>query len=215
MKLSKYPVGTVIDILGEGGKFVKEEVNWQRVGVSPYFLTFKQVNKIQKNTPHRIQFISAPWGVVVELVQMLQEEYGYTDAEGKPITFKTIYKDAMQRNEEHRQRILDRESRAQAYLKIDVEVTEALYHASRPETYVRFKGDIGEKPKVEIRNCEWRSIPEVPDYEVNRDGDILYKGRREYDNRGVVTDVNGDYMTVQMFIHKAFPDIPMRVTPTQ
>lgn len=64
------------------------------------------------------------------------------------------------------------------------------------------------------RNYERRSIPEVPDYTVTRDGDLQYKGRDWYGSGGgVVTDINGNRMTLQMFIYKAFPDIPMRETP--
>ena len=61
------------------------------------------------------------------------------------------------------------------------------------------------------RNYERRTIPELPDWTVTRDGDVQYKGRDEY--KGVLTDIHGNKMTVQMFIHKAFPDIPMRETP--
>jgi hypothetical protein len=63
----------------------------------------------------------------------------------------------------------------------------------------------------EGRNYERRAIPELPDWTVTRDGDLQFKGRDEY--KGVLTDSNGTRMTVQMFIHKAFPDIPMRETP--
>lgn len=63
------------------------------------------------------------------------------------------------------------------------------------------------------RNYEWRSIPEVPDIEVRRDGDIKFKGVERYDIT-TVTDVHGTRMTIQMLISKAFPDIPMRYTPT-
>lgn len=62
------------------------------------------------------------------------------------------------------------------------------------------------------RNYERRSIPELPDYTVTRDGEVQYKGRDKYDTGGVVTDINGTRMTIQMFIFKAFPDIPMRYT---
>lgn len=61
-------------------------------------------------------------------------------------------------------------------------------------------------------NYERRSIPEVPKMTVTRDGDLQYKGRDTYD--GTVVDINGNRMTIQMMIFKAFPDIPMRTTPT-
>lgn len=66
------------------------------------------------------------------------------------------------------------------------------------------------------RNHEWRSIPEVPDIEVNRDGELRvlnFNGHKRY-NLGTVVDIHGNRMTIQMMISKAFPDIPMRVTPT-
>lgn len=64
------------------------------------------------------------------------------------------------------------------------------------------------------RNYEWRSIPDVPDIEVTRDGDIKYKGRERYDIPSVVA-LDGTRMSIQMLIYKAFPDIPMRYTPTR
>lgn len=64
------------------------------------------------------------------------------------------------------------------------------------------------------RNYEWRSIREVPGLEVTRDGDLRRNGTGNHVGGGVVTDVNGEHMTIQMMISKAFPDIPMRETPT-
>jgi hypothetical protein len=66
---------------------------------------------------------------------------------------------------------------------------------------------------VPERNYEWRSIPEVADIEVTRDGDIKFKGRERYDI-GSVVDLDGTRMSIQMLISRAFPDIPMRFTPT-
>jgi hypothetical protein len=64
------------------------------------------------------------------------------------------------------------------------------------------------------RNYEWRSIPEVPDIEVRRDGDIKFKGKERYDITSVVM-LDGTRISVQMLISKAFPDIPMRFPPTR
>lgn len=72
------------------------------------------------------------------------------------------------------------------------------------------------------RNYELRSIPEIPYIGVTRDGEVRYqKGREQYDSKGArydprrfVRNPDGTPISIQMFVHKAFPDIPMRVTPT-
>lgn len=60
---------------------------------------------------------------------------------------------------------------------------------------------------VEEPETEWRSIPEVPGIEVNRDGDIACstEGRWRY-AIGTVIDVYGNHMPIQTLIAKAFPD---------
>lgn len=64
------------------------------------------------------------------------------------------------------------------------------------------------------RNYEFRAVPGVgPDIKVSRDGDVQVNGRITY-NMPVITALDGTKMTIQMCIHKAFPDIPMRETPT-
>lgn len=68
------------------------------------------------------------------------------------------------------------------------------------------------------RNYEWRSIPEVPNLEVTRDGEVRYKkGKEKYDSKGAlinpnrnIRDTEGNARYVQQIITKAFPDIPMR-----
>lgn len=68
------------------------------------------------------------------------------------------------------------------------------------------------------RNVEFRSIPEIPYVEVNRDGGVRYKkGKEQYDSSGTridpirfLRDKNGNRKNVQQIITKAFPDIPMR-----
>lgn len=66
----------------------------------------------------------------------------------------------------------------------------------------------------EERNYEFRSVPGVnPDIKVSRDGEVQVNGRDAY-TMSVITALDGTRMTLQMCIHKAFPDIPMRWTPT-
>lgn len=63
------------------------------------------------------------------------------------------------------------------------------------------------------RNYEFRIIPGVDlNIKVSRDGEIQENGRPNY-YMGLITDLNGTKMTIQMAIHKAFPDIPLRHTP--
>ena len=59
------------------------------------------------------------------------------------------------------------------------------------------------------RNCEDRTIPGVPpEITVSRDGDVKVNGVIDYSCTIVATD--GTRMSVQMAIHLAFPDIPLR-----
>lgn len=126
MKLSKHPVGTFIHLEGEGHFEKVDKGLWRRADETANFLTKKYLRKIEKNEPFRITVIAAPWRVVTELLVMLQEEYGYTDAEGEPITLNGIYKDAVAREEEDR-RIQEEQHRAYVnYCERDVEATENL-----------------------------------------------------------------------------------------
>lgn len=67
-------------------------------------------------------------------------------------------------------------------------------------------------------NYEFRSIPEVSNIEVSRDGDVRYqKGKERYTPKGAlidpsrdIRDTNGYPRSIQAIITKAFPDIPMR-----
>ena len=64
---------------------------------------------------------------------------------------------------------------------------------------------------LEERNYEFRTIPEVSSrISVNRDGEIRVDGRDEYSMGGMIEALDGTRMPVQKFIHKAFPDIPLR-----
>ena len=62
---------------------------------------------------------------------------------------------------------------------------------------------------LEERNYEFRTIPEVsPRISVSRDGEIRVDGKSTMG--GSITALDGSKMPVQKFIHKAFPDIPLR-----
>jgi hypothetical protein len=64
------------------------------------------------------------------------------------------------------------------------------------------------------RNTEFRKVPGVnPALTVSRDGETKIKGHGEPYDLGIITALDGTKMTIQMAIHKAFPDIPMRYTP--
>lgn len=67
--------------------------------------------------------------------------------------------------------------------------------------------------KYEERNHEFRPVPGVdPSIRVSRDGEVQVNGREHF--MSVIAALDGTRMTIQMCIHKAFPDIPMRRTPT-
>lgn len=70
---------------------------------------------------------------------------------------------------------------------------------------------------TEQRNYEFRSIPGVAkNLKVSRDGEVQIDGKdfNEVNQRGIRKH-DGTYISVQMAIHLAFPDIPMRITPTR
>jgi hypothetical protein len=67
--------------------------------------------------------------------------------------------------------------------------------------------------RMSKRNYEFRNVPGVyHDIKVNRDGDVQVNGRPVY-NLPIITAEDGTKMTIQMCIHKAFPDIPLRRVP--
>ena len=68
--------------------------------------------------------------------------------------------------------------------------------------------------KERKHNTEQRSIAELPDYKVTRDGEVFFKGVEVHPVPGVFKTKYGERMTLQMFIFKAFPDIPLRRIPT-
>lgn len=75
---------------------------------------------------------------------------------------------------------------------------------------------------MEERNYEFRSLPYTQRIEVSRDGDLRYRaGMERWRNGSLVPpqewliDMDGSRMSVQMMIHRAFPDIPMRHVPSE
>lgn len=65
------------------------------------------------------------------------------------------------------------------------------------------------------RNYEFRALPNVSGIQVNRDGEVKYlnlNGQMRV-QAGTIRDNDNNIMTIQMFIHLAFPDIPMREIP--
>jgi hypothetical protein len=128
MKLSKHPEGTVIQIIGEG-QFTKGIENWYRAGLLHRpTMSFKEVNKLQKNSPHLVRIQSAPWSIVVELMAMVLDECGARDNEGNLITFDSVYKDAMKRDEESKQRRAQSHIVLHNYANADVRATEQLFN---------------------------------------------------------------------------------------
>lgn len=72
-----------------------------------------------------------------------------------------------------------------------------------------------EKP----RNYEFRSIPGVADsLKVSRDGEVQLNGEVTHDSAFTLRGIrqhDGTYISIQMAVFRAFPDIPMRYAPTR
>jgi hypothetical protein len=122
MKLSKHPVGTVINIEGEG-KFEKVSTMWKSLDRPNTFYSKEFIRRIEKTERHRLTILAAPWSVVVELMQMCMDEYGHRDSEGNLITFDSVYKDAMARDEEAKRLKAHRERVMADYCEADVALT--------------------------------------------------------------------------------------------
>lgn len=127
MKLSKHPVGTVINVRLEG-RFEKVPSGlWRDLTDHRRFFTNKFMRKIQKNHPEDITILAAPWSVVVELMQMVMDEYGHRDSEGNLITFDSVYKDAIARDESTKRIEAQQERIVQNYCTADVEATTRFF----------------------------------------------------------------------------------------
>lgn len=60
------------------------------------------------------------------------------------------------------------------------------------------------------RNTEFRTLKEAgPRYTVSRDGGVRKDGVETY-SMGNIPLLDGTKISVQEFIHRAFPDIPLR-----
>jgi hypothetical protein len=127
MKLSKHPVGTVIEVRITG-RFVKiSDGLWRQIDDPNCYLTKKYVKRLQKNSPEDITILAAPWSVVVELMTMVMDELGARDGEGNLITFDTIYKDAIERDAEFKRMRAAQEHILQDYCIADVKMTSAFF----------------------------------------------------------------------------------------
>ncbi|QED11709.1 hypothetical protein PP914_gp221 [Arthrobacter phage Qui] len=95
MKLSQYPLGTVIEIEGYGE--YKKMTNWWEVTTDDEAHMFKgQVDKLQEDGV-KITIISVPWGVTEQLIEKIWEwqinEFGsyeidHLDAQDKDAIFE-------------------------------------------------------------------------------------------------------------------------------
>lgn len=135
MKLSKHPVGTFIHLEGVGHFEKIANGFWRHADGTANYLTKQYVRNIEKTEPERIKILAAPWSVVVELMTMVMEEYGFRDAEGNPITFDSIYKDAITRERET-QKVED----LQNYCVADAEVIQQFSdHILRPSEIFKMR----------------------------------------------------------------------------
>lgn len=127
MKLSKHPKGTIIEVAGHYGKFMYDgNKYWVRTDNRFIALDRKRVNKMQKLK--QVTILAAPWSVVVELMAMVLDECGARDNEGNLITFDSVYKDAMKRDEESKQRRAQSHIVLHNYANADVRATEQLFN---------------------------------------------------------------------------------------
>lgn len=215
MKLSKHPVGTIINIHLRGRyELVKvgETKIWRNLTGPANHLTKKFVNKIQKNTPNQIKILAAPWSVVVELQQMLVDEYGHHDDEGKPITFDSVYKDAIERDEESKERQRIQNSAMYGYAAKDAELTQAMFESLRKPLPIIYKHQkveevpTTERPLVSMFAEEWHKIPgynwSVSNQGRVRNDNISKHITRPYQHNGnmyvELTDDQGRYVETSM-----------------
>lgn len=129
MKLSKYPVGTIIEIKGYDkfdGKYEKvSERRFKSIKLEATYFTTPHLKKMRKQGV-KVTVVAIPWNVVSELLMMLKEEYGPRDSNGKVIFFDDILKMSISRVEESKKAREARERVMQDYCRADVELTEKL-----------------------------------------------------------------------------------------
>lgn len=91
MKLSELPVGTTIDIEGEGRYEKRENDLWSSTTMeNDTFLT----DFLEKEYADKVRIVSVPFSLAWQLAIQLQDEYGYVDAEGEDITVEGLIADA-------------------------------------------------------------------------------------------------------------------------
>lgn len=129
MKISKYPTGTVVNFKGYGKYEKLESGEWKSTEKVNTFFTNKYLKDMIKAGTLSFTVVSIPYRVVVELLSMLQEEYGDTDSEGKDVTYDSILKDAILRDRQSQEPIVRPGSwRDQInYAMADVRATENLF----------------------------------------------------------------------------------------
>jgi hypothetical protein len=126
MKLSKHPIGTIINVEGYG-KFEKVSMStFKSLTKQNSFFTTPYLKRLRKQGTV-ITVIAAPWSVVVELLTMVMDEVGVRDDEGNFITFDTIYKDAIKRDTEFKRMRAAQERVVQNYCEADVKMTSAFF----------------------------------------------------------------------------------------
>lgn len=90
-KPSELPVGTVIKD-EDGDQWTKEVYSsWVSNSVDQGRLTDRMANAIFDD----FEIVSVPWSTAVNMAIKLQDEYGYTDAEGEDITIEGLIKSAL------------------------------------------------------------------------------------------------------------------------
>lgn len=99
MKLSEFPVGTVVNVQ-DLGRFELTETEWVGAKGPEDRLIKDTVDKLDEMD--QVKIVSVPWAIAAQLVMMLQDEYGIIDGEGKDITFDTVFADAVS---EHRRQL--------------------------------------------------------------------------------------------------------------
>lgn len=91
MKISELPVGTVIDIEGEGRYEQTHDGLWSATTMEND--TFS-TDFLEKEYADKVRILSVPFGLAWQLAIMLSDEYDSVDSEGEDITLDGIISDA-------------------------------------------------------------------------------------------------------------------------
>lgn len=217
MKLKNQPLGTIIDIEGSGKYEKVTPTSFQSMEHKHRYYTTPYLKTMRKRGV-KITVVAVPWSVVVELMQMHLDEIGPRDDNGKLIIFDDIYKDAIKRDKESKERIATRKARetmAQTYCEADVKLTEAMM-SSLPRKmqsagYTPYQRMAEPRPSVIYRRQrsnveEWRKIPGY-NYSVSSQGRVRNNNVSQhivkpFVKHGVVmvelTDDDGRYVETSM-----------------